>query len=174
MTGIKRKSKKTKQQIKAYKRVLNESPVKSQDTTETNVNPALVGSDEYGYGKDDINSSSSEEVAPVPLKLAVKDWIKEHSVEVIITSIIVPFSIWMVTSILNLQGDRRVEEYRLEQIEANIESMDDDFVGKEILSLQLEALEQRIDDMNIEELEERITLLEKEIAIINSELERHN
>ena len=163
--------KKTKPQVDNYKRVLNDTLVRSEDTTESAVNPALIGSDEVRAGSEDL-SYGREAIARVPFRLAAKDWFRQNVIEIVVISILFPLFIWMIASIIDLQSDRKLEEYRITQVEQRLDSIDDDYVGKEMLSLQVESLKTEIDSISSIEVDRRIELLEKQINLLEKEIEK--
>lgn len=174
MAKGKNSRRKTKPQVNNYRRILNENPIQHGDTTDSGVNPTLVGSDEISIRGEDVGLNQKGKIARVPLKYAIKDYFKKNGIEIIVTLLVVPLLVWMGGSIIALQSDKKLEEYRISQVEARLNSMEGNYVSKDLLSLQVESLKSEIGNISTAEVDKRIELLEKQINILEKEVEKQD
>ncbi len=76
---------------------------------------------------------------------------------------------WLCTSTIELKVKTAENAIRLEQIKEKLDGIDSETVSKELLKLELEAIEKDIDNINvfkIDSLDSRIGTLEKQIEML--------
>lgn len=161
MAKGKYKRKKNPSEIQQYKNFL-EKDFDGISETYRSGDSLLTGSDEFSYDYDS-KKDKKEKVAPKPISLVLKDWFHENWVSILILSILIPLFIWIVGSIIDIQKGRAVSEYRIEELEKDIEQLSEDVPNKEKLEIELENIKEDIDNINVGDLEKRIDDLENEV-----------
>jgi hypothetical protein len=166
------KQKKTMPQVNEYKRFVSDSTVKIIETSDENINPRLIGSDELspeGYYK----PAQSDRVAKVPLKYLFYDWIKKDGISFFVGTILLGFFTWGATSIISidkkLESATAVYELRISKAEEQLSSLQTFAITKEILELQIQALRSDIEKnegVKTSEIDSRISVIEKQIQYI--------
>lgn len=161
MAKGKYKQKKSPSAAQRYRNSLGENNIGISETYKSN-DSLLTGSDDFNY---DYGSrkDKQEEVASKPLSLVISDWLRENLLSVVITAFLIPFFIWITRSIIDIQKEKAVIEYRIDKLEENVEKMSDDIPNKENIEFELDSLKEDISDINEEELENRIEKLENEV-----------
>lgn len=164
MAKRKYRRKKEPIEVKQYKNSLGEKSVGLSETYKAG-DSLLTGSDDFSYER---QSREKEKVRRKPFPLVFLDWWKENWISAILVSVLS----WGAISIIDLQKTKAVYEYRIEEIEKDIEKMSDAIPNKEVLELELKNLKDYIKNLDFDELEDRITELEiKQREMSNKESE---
>lgn len=82
---------------------------------------------------------------------------------------------WYGVTLIELKVDCAVLETKLDRVSAQIESLDTDNVTREVLNIQLDALKQELSyeqEINRIEIENRIGLLEQQIALVQESIQK--
>lgn len=159
MAKGKYKQKKSQSDAIKYRNSLGENRVGISETYRSN--------DSYLVGSDDVSESYSNEsrkeprVASKPISLILRDWWKDNWLTTIVTIIIIPFFIWIVCSIFEIEKNAAVRDYRIDELEKDISELSDDMPNKEGLEIELNNLKDDLKELNEQELERRINDLEQ-------------
>lgn len=166
------KQKKTMPQVQEYKRFVNDSTVKIVVTSDENVSPKLIGSDEISPERY-YKSVQSEKVAKVPIKYAFYDWIKKDGISFFIGTVLIGLFTWGATNIISidkrLESNTAVYELRISKAEEQLSSLQTFAITKEILELQIQTLRSDIEKneaVKTSEIDSRISVIEKQIQYI--------
>lgn len=161
MAKGKYKQKKAQSEAQRYRNSLGESYIGISETYRSD-DSLLTGSDNFAY---DYGSrkDKKEAIASKPISLVIKDWIRENWVSILVTSFIIPFFIWLASNVIDIQQGRAVSEYRIEELEKDVEKLSDKVPNKEYYELELRDIRESIDSISEEDLEKRIEGLEKEV-----------
>ena len=162
--------KKTKAEVREYKNAVKLSAGTLKSTIDTR-NTNLVGSDELSVP--DFSDDTSTE-ARLPWRTRVKRFIRKHTFEVGL-AILAALIGWYGVTLFELKVDCAVLETKLDRVSAQIESLDTDNVTREVLNIQLDALKQELSyeqEINRIEIENRIGLLEQQIALVQESIQK--
>lgn len=157
---------KSRQEAQNYRYAVNHTSF-SPEGTDQPLNDSLRGSDEfYSFQQEDEKNVAS---VPTPKRIQLGHWIKENTWEILIGIILVGILTWLCTSTIELKVKTAENAIRLEQIKEKLDGIDSETVSKELLKLELEAIEKDIDNINvfkIDSLDSRIGTLEKQIEML--------
>lgn len=157
------KRKKSRAERKKYKNSLGERGT-GIDSTYEYTSGMLSGSDSFYNKRDEIpQQEMGEPVEGKSIAACIHDWIRKNAVETFLSVIIIPIAIWLVASVINMQREEAVNEYRIGQIEKEIDKLSDDIPNKESLEMELENIKEEINDLDVEELESRMEKLEQSV-----------
>ena len=165
--------KKTRAEVKEYKNAVKLWTTALESTIDTR-NANLVGSDELSAP--DFSDDTAKE-ARLPLRRRVKRFIKKYTFEVglsVVVTVLTALAGWYSLTLLDLKVDSAVLATKLDTVSTQIESLDTDNVTRELLNIQLNALEKELSyELEIDriEIENRIGLLEQQIALIQSSIQ---
>ena len=165
--------KKTRAEVKEYKNAVKLWTTALESTIDTR-NANLVGSDELSAP--DFSDDTAKE-ARLPLRRRVKRFIKKYTFEVglsVVVTVLTALAGWYGLTLLDLKVDSAVLATKLDTVSTQIESLDTDNVTRELLNIQLNALEKELSyELEIDriEIENRIGLLEQQIALIQSSIQ---
>ena len=165
--------KKTRAEVKEYKNAVKLWTTALESTIDTR-NANLVGSDEL-CAPDFLDDTAKE--ARLPLRRRVKRFIKKYTFEVglsVVVTVLTALAGWYSLTLLDLKVDSAVLATKLDTVSTQIESLDTDNVTRELLNIQLNALEKELSyELEIDriEIENRIGLLEQQIALIQSSIQ---
>lgn len=165
MAKGKYKQKKTQSDAIKYRNSLGENRVGISETYKSN--------DSYLVGSDDVSESYSNEyrkeprVARKPISLLVRDWWKDNWLTTIVTLIIIPFFIWIVCSISEIEKNAAVMDYRIDELEKDISEISDNMPNKESLEIELDNLKDDMKELSDQDLERRINDLEQTVNQYN-------
>ncbi len=125
----------------------------------------LNGSDEYSarYGEKIIEK---KDIRKKPVSLVIQDWVRENWITILITVILLPLLGWLIKSTYETNSQMAVYEYRMEVLEEQIADIPATVPNKDVIELKMEMLEQEIDDLNIVEIERKLSALENELRDI--------
>lgn len=164
MSRAEHKRKKSRAERKRYKNSLGERGT-GIDSTYEYTSGMLTGSDSFYNRRDEIPKREKDEpVEKKTLFASIHDWIKNNAIETVLTAIIIPIAVWLVVSVIDIQKENAVNEYRLGEIEKDIDNLSNDTPDKESLRLELEDLKESIDDLESKDLEIRIEKLEQSVS----------
>lgn len=161
--GTLKKNQNQRQQYKKYVSSLSNSP----DSTVPSYNPMLIGSDEISADNQDEELHGEETVKKTPLKYRAIDWLKKNVGVAVVTAIIIGVGTALINHGINLS----VLSQRVDYLEKRIENINEEYVEKDYLQIQLELLKsemqndknQSLNDINlkIKEIEIRLNALEE-------------
>lgn len=168
--------KKTKAEVKNYRNAVKLSVTALESTIDTR-NANLVGSDELSVP--DFSDGTPEE-ARLPLRIRAKRFIKKHIFEVglsVAVTILTALVGWYGATLIDLKVDCAVLEAKLDTVSTQIESLDTDNVTRELLNIQLDTLKKELSyeqEINRIEIENRIDLLEQQIALVQESIQKES
>ena len=166
--------KKTRAEVKEYKNAVKLWTTALESTIDTR-NANLVGSDELSAP--DFSDDTAKE-ARLPLRRRVKRFIKKYTFEVglsVVVTVLTALAGWYSLTLLDLKVDSAVLATKLDTVSTQIESLDTDNVTRELLNIQLNALEKELSyELEIDriEIENRIGLLEQQIALVQESIQK--
>lgn len=121
-------------------------------------------------GSNEEQSNNTNNLKPIgQKKRKIKNFFKEHIFETIISvlcTIAISITAWICVNTIELKEKVAVFEYRINQIQTNIETLDDTVVDKEFLYQELKILKLELQSATAQSLstiELRISLLEEQI-----------
>lgn len=160
--------KKTDAEAREYRKAVKLTHVSQGSTVEVrNVN--LSGSNELF--ESDLSEWQTQK-AKLPLRIKVKRTVRNHVFEFIlgiIGTLLAALMCWGCKTLIDFKTDCAVLETKLSEVSEQIESLKTDAVTKELLSLQLDALEKALSyeqEIDRIEIENRIDLIEQQIMLI--------
>lgn len=160
--------KKNQEEVADYKRFIANSSISPESTVPVR-NEMLISSKEFVDDED--SSSKNLPIKSKPLRYKFFDWVKENIFPVIITTAIV--SVFGV--VIGHMIDLAVLSQRVEALEKQVDSLVDDYVTQEILSLQLKNLEASINSdftVSTSDIKLKLTEIEAEIKILKNDVEK--
>lgn len=162
------KLKKNWEEVADYKRFIANSSISPESTVPVK-NEMLMSSKEF---VDDEDSRSKDlPIKSKPLRYKFFDWIKENVFPVIITTIVVSVSGVAIKHMVDLA----VLSQRVEALERQVDSLVDDYVTQEILSLQLDKLAASINSdltVSTSDIKMKLAEIEAEIEILKNDVEK--
>lgn len=161
--------KKNREEVADYKRFLANSSI-SPESTVPGRNEMLMSSKELA--EDEDSSSKDLPIKSKPLRYKFFDWLKENVFPVIITTVVVSVSGVVIKHMVDLA----VLSQRVETLEKQVDSLVDDYVTQEILSLQLEKLEASINSdltVSTSDIKLKLSEIEAEIEILKKDVEKN-
>ncbi|MFQ9516737.1 MAG: hypothetical protein ACLRZ9_13060 [Eubacterium sp.] len=168
MTKKKYGQKKTRQEVKAYRKFVQEQVPPTGEDFEVISLSTLQGSDDICEDIEDLNKC--EPVAKRSLRLTAQDWIKDNWTSVLITAILVPVMAFIIGNIYNLSVKQEVlkesVDRRIEYLEKDISNIKDNYEMKSSLELQISNLKEKISENNYDDINERLTILEQQVIAI--------
>lgn len=159
MAKGKYKQKKSSSDAKRYRNSLGENTVGISETYK-NSDSYLVGSaDSPG----DVSKIEEKEppIGNKPISLILKDWLRDNWITTLITILIIPFSVWIIHSIFEIEKNDALRDYRIVELEKDIAELSDNIPNKESLQLELSILKDEVKDLNDQDFETRINNLEQ-------------
>ena len=162
------RTRKNKNELENYKKYIASSYSEDKGTDRIK-NKNLINSD-YVFQSEELNNS--ENYKDFPLTIKSKKWFKKNRSKIfpyIISTIIIPFIFWAVDNIYNIKATIQLYNFRIEQLETIVSSLDTNAATKEDLNIQLESIANDIDDNNsdLDEIDKRISNIELQIKYIN-------
>lgn len=165
--------KKSRAEVKEYRKAVKSAPVSLTGTIDT-YNSNLAGSNELS-DPNSVDESEALSSGRLPIRTRIRRFAKKYTFEVIssfIIAVLVALVGWYGITLINLKIDYAVFSTKLEDIDSQIEDLEVDSVTREILDIQLDALEQEIlhgQEISKIEIENRIDLIERQIALIQNQ-----
>ena len=164
MSNKDHKRKKNRAERKQYKNSLGERGT-GIDSTYEYLSGMLSGSDSFFDRRDEIpQQDDNEPVEKKTIFASIRDWIKNNAIETLISIIGISVVTWLVANMIEVQKEQAINEYRLEQIEEDIDNLSNSIPNKESLQIELDNLKESIDDLEAQELENRIEELEQSVG----------
>lgn len=159
MAKGKYKQKKSPSDAKRYRNSLGENRIGISETYKSK-DTYLVGSDDV---LEDYSNEQSKEprVARKPISLVLRDWLRDNWISIIVTILIIPFCIWIVHSIFEIEKNAAIRDYRIDELERDISELSDEMPNKESLEIQLDTLKEDMKYIDEQDLERRINDLEQ-------------
>ena len=155
---------KTYAQGMKYKNDLSKPGITVETTTNT-ANDFLIGSDEvYDYGFD--REVDNRKPIPAPMSKKLIKWIKENSILIIVTAILIPLLGWLANSVIQLRIQEAEIRTSLKYIEEKFTVIQDDVVTKERYNVEMKALSEdleKVNIFNIDSLIRRVEVIEAEL-----------
>jgi hypothetical protein len=165
---------------KSQSQANNLSKALRHDTNNINITYDSIQSDMMA-GSDQPNlqnNNAKESPKPKKVRYKVTDFFKEHGIEFLIGTVAFSFVCWVIPNMFDLKSDSRLYDNSLniirediDKIEASMDSINTDYVTKELLKIQLDSVKESITDnanINRLEIENSINLIEKQIEYIQN------
>lgn len=155
--------KKTRKEVSEYKNYVKHD-VHDQQGTVTIDNDNLRGSNEM-----DRSSVLATNEPIIPLHYRIKKFIKNHTFESIIVTLLCAFFMWGAKTVLDLKVDVAVIQTRLGHLEEQVDGLDADSATREIIDLQIEAVKKDLSNtfgLEIAQIESQLDLIEQQIEYI--------
>ena len=164
MSSQRYRRKKSSQEARRYRINLGDNERNLSGTYE-NQDSMLNGSDEYSARYSD-KIIEKKDIRRKPVSLVVQDWLRENWLTTLVSVILVPLLGWLIKSVNETNSQMAVYEYRMEVLEEQIAEIPATVPNKDVIELKMEMLEQEIDDLNIVEIERKISAIENELRDI--------
>lgn len=157
------REKKSPSEVKEYKNSLGQNG--------QGLNGTYKIKDSYLAGSDDISSEydsryKDTKIAKKPVSLAIGDWVKDNLASILVTAIIIPFSIWIVVSIFDIHEKQAVYTYRLDQLQSDLEDISESIPNKEVMELEISMLKEDVEELNMDSMDQRISVLEEKVEAL--------
>lgn len=160
--------KKNHEEVAEYKRFLANSTISPESTVPLE-NEMLRSSKELVNEED--SSNQDVPIKPKPARYKFFDWIKDNIFAAIITSIVLAASGLVIRHMVDLA----VLNQRVSALEQQVESLVKDSATKEMMSLQLEKLEESINSnftTSTGDIKIKLSEIEFEIEILRNSIEK--
>lgn len=157
--------KKKTSDAKEYRNFIENSSY-SPDSTVPVSNEFLRGSAEWDSHSEELNSSAK--IKKTPFKYRFTDWLKNNIFPTIITTVVIAIG----TAVIAHQVNIAVINTKIEYIEKEISSLQDNSVDKEILSLKLSEIEAKLDSnhmISLNEIKWQLDELQEQIQDLRSD-----
>lgn len=155
--------KKSKEQAYCYKEFIEKSS-HIPESTVPNSNSLLIGTDEFESNNTYINENNY--TIKKPFKYKVIDWLRDNYISVLVTV----FLIAIIGFLFGHGKSIAVINYRLDSIEKEISSLDNNVLQKEVLELKLDNLKKEMENkflLDVGVLKSQIGELEKTVRDVN-------
>ncbi len=124
--------------------------------------------DEVAFRADD-----SKKIRPKKLHYRIWDWIKKNLVATFIGAAVMAIVGFVVSSVVTLKIEYRVIEVKISDMEKDISSIEEDYISKQLLEMQIASLKESLEnrsDLDMKEIENQISLIRQQLDFLKEDI----
>lgn len=124
--------------------------------------------DEVAFRTDD-----SKKVQPKKLHYKIWDWVKKNLVATFIGAAVTAIVGFVVSNVMTLKIEYKVIEVKISDMEKDISSIEEDYISKQLLEMQIASLKDSLEgrsDLDMKEIENQISLIRQQLDFLKEDI----
>ncbi len=125
--------------------------------------------DEVAFRADD-----SKKIRPKKMHYRIWDWVKKNLIATLIGAAVTAIIGFVVSNVVTLKIEYKVIEVKISEMEKDISSIEEDYISKQLLEMQIASLKDSLEgrsDLDMKEIENQISLIRQQLDFLKEDIE---